>query len=128
MENDNKIKWILIAICAVVVALLVVIFVSSSKSVRIKKVEKFTAQVEQEYMEYSDSDLEKAKAKFDKLVAKAEKKELAGDEERHLNQLKGECKGYFALAKARILLQNFHDDLDEAGDDVKDAVKNLTDN
>lgn len=121
----RKSKILLIATACVAIALAIVLIVSNSTSSRIKKVEKFTAKVAQEYTSYSASDLEKSQAKFDKIVSKAEKKELAGDQKRYVNQLKMECKGYFAHAKAKLILKDFNETLDEAGDDVKDAIENL---
>ena len=97
----------------------------SSKSHKIKNLEKFTAQVEQEYQNYSQSDLDKAQAKFEKYVAKVEKKELSGEETSHVNELKGECKGYFAQAKARLILQDFQNAVEEAGDEVKGVIESL---
>ena len=124
MENKNKLPIIIAALVAVVV-LAVVLLVCSSKSHKIKNLEKFTAQVEQEYQNYSQADLEKSQAKFEKYVAKVEKKKLTGDEKSHVNQLKGECKGYFAQAKARMILQDFNDAVEEAGDEVKGVIESL---
>ena len=98
---------------------------SSCKQSQIKKLEKFTAEVSTQYDGYSNSDLEKAQARFEKVLAKAENNELTGDEQRHVNELKGECKGYFAQAKARLLLEEFNNAVEEAGDEVKGAVKSL---
>ncbi len=98
---------------------------SSCKQGQIKKLEKFTTEVSEHYDGYSNSDLEKAQVKFEKLLATVEKNELTGDEQRHVNELKGECKGYFAQAKARILLDEFNAAVEEAGDEVKGAVKSL---
>ena len=124
MENKNKLPIIIAALVAVVV-LAVVLLVCSSKSHKIKNLEKFTAQVEQEYQNYSQADLEKSQAKFEKYVAKVEKKKLTCDETSHVNQLKGECKGYFAQAKARMILQDFNDAVEEAGDEVKGVIESL---
>ena len=124
MENKNKLPIIIAALVAVVV-LAIVLLVCSSKSHKIKNLEKFTAQVEQEYQNYSQADLEKSQAKFEKYVAKVEKKKLTGDETSHVNQLKGECKGYFAQAKARMILQDFNDAVEEAGDEVKGVIESL---
>ena len=124
MENKNRLPIIIAALVAVVV-LAVVLLVCSSKSHKIKNLEKFTAQVEQEYQNYSQADLEKSQAKFEKYVAKVEKKKLTGDETSHVNQLKGECKGYFAQAKARMILQDFNDAVEEAGDEVKGVIESL---
>lgn len=124
--EQKKMKWIMIAIVAVVAALLVFILVTTSKSARIKKLEKFTLTLEEKHPGYSASDLEKSQAQFEKIVAKVEKKELTGEEVSHVNELKGECKGYFAQAKARLILQDFNNALDEAGDEVKGALKSIT--
>lgn len=122
MKQKNVLLWVLAA--AVVILCLVVVF-TTSKSAKIKKVEKFTAQVEENYQNYSSSDLEKAQAKFEKIVEKVEKKKLTGEEESHINELKGQCKGYFAQAKARLILQDFNKALDDAGDEVKGVIKSL---
>ena len=124
MENKNKLP-IIIAALVVVAILVIIVLVCSSKSHKIKNLEKFTAQVEQEYQNYSQADLEKSQAKFEKYVAKVEKKKLTGDETSHVNQLKGECKGYFAQAKARMILQDFNDAVEEAGDEVKGVIESL---
>ena len=123
MEKKNKI--LVIAAVVAVAVLVIVLLVLSSKSHKVNKLEKFTAQVEQEYQNYSQADLDKAQAKFEKYVAKVEKKELTGDETSHVNELKGECKGYFAQAKARLILQDFNDAVEEAGDEVKGVIESL---
>ena len=124
MENKNRLPIIIAALVAVAV-LVIVLLVLGSKSHKINKLEKFTAQVEQEYQNYSQSDLDKAQAKFEKYVAKVEKKELSGEETSHVNELKGECKGYFAQAKARLILKDFQDAVEEAGDEVKGVIESL---
>ena len=124
MENKSKLPLFIAAI-VVVAVLVIVLLVCSSKSAKIKKLEKFTAQVEQEYQNYSQSDLDKAQASFEKYVAKVEKKELTGEETSHVNELKGECKGYFAQAKARLILQDFQNAVDEAGDEVKGVIESM---
>ena len=103
---------------------MMVLFASCKQS-QIKKLEKFTTEVSTQYDGYSNSDLEKAQVRFEKLLATVEKNELTGDEQRHVNELKGECKGYFAQAKARILLDEFNAAVEEAGDEVKGAVKSM---
>ena len=123
MEKRNKI--FIIAALVVVAVLVIIVLVSTSKSHKIKNLEKFTAQVEQEYQNYSQADLDKAQAKFEKYVAKVEKKELTGEETSHVNELKGECKGYFAQAKARLILQDFENAVEEAGDEVKGVIESL---
>ena len=123
MEKKNK--FLMIAALVVVAALIIVLLVLGSKSHKINKLEKFTAQVEQEYQNYSQADLDKAQAKFDKYVAKVEKKKLTGDETTHVNELKGECKGYFAQAKARMILKDFQDAVEEAGDEVKGVIESM---
>ena len=103
---------------------LMVLF-SSCKQSQIKKLENFTSEVSAQYSGYSNSDLEKAQARFEKLLLNAEKNELTGEEQRHINELKGQCKGYFAQAKARLLLEEFNAAVDEAGDEVRGALKSL---
>ena len=124
MDSKKKIMLVVAALVAVAV-LVIVILVSNSKSHKIKNLEKFTAQVEQEYQNYSESDLEKAQAKFEKLVADVEKKVLSGEERSHVNELKGRCKGYFAQAKARQLIQEFQDKVNDAGDEVRGVIESL---
>ena len=123
MEKKNKI--FIIAALVVVAILVIIVLVFSSKAHKIKNLEKFTAQVEQEYQNYSQADLDKAQASFEKYVAKVEKKELTGDEISHVNELKGECKGYFAQAKARLILQDFQNAVEEAGDEVKGVIESM---
>ena len=124
MENKSKLPLVIAAL-VVVAVLVIVLLVLSSKSHKINNLEKFTAQVEQEYQNYSQADLDKAQAKFEKYVAKVEKKELTGEETSHVNELKGECKGYFAQAKARLILQDFQNAVEEAGDEVKGVIESL---
>lgn len=124
MENKNKLP-IIIAALVVVAILVIIVLVCSSKSHKIKNLEKFTAKVEQEYQNYSQADLDKAQAKFEKYVAKVEKKELSGEETSLVNELKGECKGYFAQAKARLILQDFQNAVEEAGDEVKGVIESM---
>ena len=123
MEKRNKI--FIIAALVVVAVLVIIVLVSTSKSHKIKNLEKFTAKVEQEYQNYSQSELDKAQASFEKYVAKVEKKELTGEETSHVNELKGECKGYFAQAKARLILQDFQNAVEEAGDEVKGVIESM---
>ena len=123
--GNKKTQSFIIAAVAALVVLIVVLLLSNGKSAKIKKLEKFTAQVEQEYQNYSESDLEKAQAKYEKYIANVEKKELTGDETAHVNELKGTCKGYFAQAKARLILQDFQDAVNEAGDEVKGVIESL---
>ena len=124
MENKSKLPLVIAAL-VVVAVLVIVLLVLSSKSHKINNLEKFTAQVEQEYQNYSQADLDKAQAKFEKYVAKVEKKELTGEETSHVNELKGECKGYFAQAKARLILQDFQNAVEEAGDEVKGVIESM---
>ena len=122
---EKKSKIIMIVALVALVVLVVVLLACNSKSAKIKKLEKFTATVEQKYQGYSESDLEKAQAKFEKYVANVEKKELTGEETSHVNELKVECKGYFAQAKARLILKDFNDAVNEAGDEVKGVIESL---
>ena len=124
MENKNKLP-IIIAALVVVAILVIIVLVCSSKSHKIKNLEKFTAKVEQEYQNYSQSELDKAQASFEKYVTKVEKKELTGEETSHVNELKSECKGYFAQAKARLILQDFQNAVEEAGDEVKGVIESM---
>jgi len=124
MENKKTLSIVIASVVALAV-LIIILLVCNSKSAKIKKLEKFTAQVEQEYQNYSQSDLEKAQAKFEKYVANVDKKELNGEETSHVNELKGECKGYFAQAKARLILKDFQDAVEEAGDEVKGVIESL---
>ena len=124
MENKSKLPLVIAAL-VVVAVLVIVLLVLSSKSHKINNLEKFTAQVEQEYQNYSQADLDKAQASFEKYVAKVEKKELTGEETSHVNELKGECKGYFAQAKARLILQDFQNAVEEAGDEVKGVIESM---
>ena len=124
MENKKTLSIVIAAVVALAI-LIIILLVCNSKSAKIKKLEKFTAQVEQEYQNYSQSDLEKAQAKFEKYVANVDKKELNGEETSHVNELKGECKGYFAQAKARLILKDFQDAVEEAGDEVKGVIESL---
>ena len=124
----KKSKVIMITALAALIVFIAALLISNSKSSKIKKLEKFTAQVEQEYQNYSASDLEKAQAKFDKYVMKVEKKDLTGEETTHVNELKGECKGYFAQAKAHLILQDFNKAVDEAGDEVKGVIESMKKN
>ena len=123
----NKTMPLIILVLAVILALLIVILVSTSTGHKIKKLDKFADLVEQEYTQYSASDLEKAQAKFEKLVAKVEKKELKGEQQSQVNELKGRCKGYFAQAKARMILEDFKNAVDEAGDEVKGVIESMKD-
>ena len=122
---EKKTKMMMIAALVALVVLVVVLLACNSKSAKIKKLEKFTATVEQQYQGYSESDLEKAQAKFEKYVANVEKKELTGEETSHVSELKGQCKGYFAQAKARLILKDFNDAVNEAGDEVKGVIESL---
>jgi len=115
---------IIIAVLAVAVAV-IVLLVYNSKSSKISRLEKFTAQVEQEYSNYSESDLEEAKAQFEKCVAAVEAEDLNGEERAKVNQLKGECKGYFVQARANQIIQNFENELNDAGDEVKGVIESM---
>ncbi len=120
-------KPLVLTILVFILLLVLGILISSSKPAKIHRLTKFTQQVAKEYVNYSTSDLEKAEAKFDKLIRKIEKKDLNGKQTEKVQELKGECQGYFTQAKARIILQNHQNALDAAGPAVKDAVKSLMD-
>ena len=119
----NKTMPLIILVLAVILALLIAILVCTSTGHKIKNLEKFANLVEQQYTQYSASDLEKAQAKYEKLVAKVEKEELSGEQQSQVSELKGRCRGYFAQAKARMILEDFKNAVDEAGDDVKDLIE-----
>ncbi|MBR4135991.1 MAG: hypothetical protein IKU03_06255 [Bacteroidales bacterium] len=121
----NKTTICMIAVLAIIVAILLAILITSSKGYKIKKLEKFTNLVEQKYDTYSAVDLEKAQAKYEKLVKKVEKKELSGEDQILISELKGRCKGSFAQAKARLILEDFKNAVDEAGDDVKGVIESM---
>lgn len=121
----NKLSYCVIAVLAVVVALLLAILITSSKGYKIKKLEKFANMVEQKYDTYSATDLEKVQAKYEKLVKKVEKKELSGEDQSRVSELKGRCRGYFAQAKARLIMEDFKNAVDEAGDEVKGVIESM---
>ena len=106
-------------------ALLLAILITSSKGYKIKKLEKFANMVEQKYDTYSATDLEKVQAKYEKLVKKVEKKELSGEDQSRVSELKGRCRGYFAQAKARLIMEDFKNAVDEAGDEVKGVIESM---
>ena len=56
---EKKTKMMMIAALVALFVLVVVLLACNSKSAKIKKLEKFTATVEQQYQGYSESDLEK---------------------------------------------------------------------
>lgn len=118
-------KPLVVTILIAIVVLVLAILISSSKPAKIHRLSKFTQRVEQEYTSYSSSDLEKAEAKFEKYVSKLDKCELNGKQETKVNELKGECRGYFTQARARIILQDFKNAVDAAGAEVKGAIKSL---
>lgn len=117
---------IITAIIAIVI-LVLVILVGTSKPMRIHRLVKFTAQVEKEYMHYTDKDLDKAKAQYEKYVRKIERCELNEKQQSKVNELRGECNGYFTQAKAMIILQDFQNAVNAAGDEVKGAIKSMSD-
>ncbi len=122
--KKNK-KPLIITILVVLLALIISILVCSSKGYKIHKLEKFTDKVEQEFSNYSPTDLDKAQAKFEKLVKRVEKKNLSGDDLTKVNTLKGNCKGYFAQAKARMILKEFQENVNAAGDEVKGIIESM---
>ena len=124
-QKKKNYKAIILATIIVVVALVLAILIMSSKPVKIHKLSKFTKSVEQEYATYSTSELEKAEAKFEKYVKKLDKCELNGRQEEKVNNLKVECRNYFTQAKARIILQDFQNAVDAAGDEVKGAINSM---
>ncbi len=124
MEEKNRLPWIIAAVVAVAI-LVAIVLISNGKSAKIKKLEKYTAKVEQEYQNYSESDLEKAQVKFEKYVANVEKKDLDGEERAHVNELKGQCKGYFAQARAHQIMREFENTVNDAGDEVKGVIESM---
>ncbi|MBR6332971.1 MAG: hypothetical protein IKR77_01075 [Bacteroidales bacterium] len=119
----NKTMPLIIVALVAILVILIAILVSTSTRHKINKLDKFANLVEQQYTQYSASDLEKAQAKYEKLVAKVEKEELSGEQQAQVSELKGRCRGYFAQAKARMILEDFKNAVDEAGDDVKDLIE-----
>ncbi|MCQ2283972.1 MAG: hypothetical protein MJZ57_03610 [Bacteroidales bacterium] len=123
----KSIKPLIIAALCAILAIVIIIMIMTSKPVKIKKLEKFTATVEKEYTSYTNEDLDKAVAKYDKIIKKIDKCELNDKQSSKVNELRGECNGYFAQAKGRIILDEFNKALDAAGDEVKGVVKSMTD-
>lgn len=127
VKEQKSRKPLIITILILVLLLILTILVTSSKPYKIHKLKKLTSTVEQEYTTYTNEDLDKAVAKYDKIVKKLDKCELNDKQASKVNELRGECNGYFAQAKGRIILEDFNRALDAAGDEVKGVVKSLTD-
>lgn len=121
-------KPLIITILILVLLLVLAILITSSKPYKIHKLKKLTATVEQEYTTYTTEDLDKVVAKYEKIVKKLDKCELNDKQASKVSELRGECNGYFAQAKGRIILEDFNRALDAAGDEVKGVVKSMTDN
>lgn len=110
----------LLVVAAIVVA---VIFVfQNSPSSQVAKLEKFTATVEQEYENYSQTDLDKALDEYNEISGKIDEDKLSDAERKQVSRLRGECNGYFAKAKGRLVL----DQLRSAGETVKGVVDAVT--
>lgn len=123
-KKKNR-KPLIIAILIAVLILVLAILIGTSKPMKIHKLVKFTEEVSNEYTSYTDEELDKASAKFEKYVNKIEKEELNDKQRSKVNELIGECHGYFTQAKARIILQDFQNAVNAAGDEVKGAIKSM---
>lgn len=123
-KKKNR-KPLIIAILIAVLILVLAILIGTSKPMKIHKLVKFTAEVEKEYMNYTTEDLDKTVAKYEKLMKRIEKEELNDKQSSKVNELRGECHGYFTQAKARIILQDFQNAVNAAGDEVKGAIKSM---
>lgn len=121
-------KPCIIACIVAVVVLVLAFLIMRSTPMKIHKLAKFTKQVEAEYAQYSNSELEKATAKFEKKIARLEERELNGRQEEKVRDLKMECINYFAQAKARLILQEYNSAVDKAGEKVKDAIESMRGN
>lgn len=126
-KKKNR-KPLIIAILIAVLVLVLAILIGTSKPMKIHKLVKFTAEVEKEYMNYTTEDLDKTVAQYEKLIKRIDKEELNDKQSSKVSELRGECNGYFAQAKGRIILEDFNRALDAAGDEVKGVVKSMTDN
>lgn len=119
-------KQFIIAGLIVIVILILAILISSSKPMKIHKFVKFTEQVEKSYPTYTEEELDKAVAKYEKISGKIEKCDLNDRQQEKVSGLKRDCHEYFTQAKGRIILQKFQSELDAAGQEVKDAVKSMS--
>lgn len=116
-------KLLTLIILVGIVFALIFVFKSNSPAGQVRKLQKFTAQVEQEYVDYSQDDLDKAIAEYKVISENIDETKLSDDDKKLVSRLRGECNGYFAKAKGRLVL----DKLKNAGDTVKgviDAFKN----
>lgn len=119
-------KHLILACIILAVILILAILISTSKPMRIHKFVKFTEQVEKDYPSYTEEDLDDALAKYEKISKKLEKCEFNDKQKDKVFELKRDCHEYFTQAKGRIILQKFQSELDAAGQDVKDAVKSMS--
>ena len=110
----------LLVVAAIVVVTIFVLMNNSSSQVR--KLEKFTATVEQEYETYSQSDLDKAVAEYNKISDNIDESKLSDAEKKQVSRLRGECNGYFAKAKGRLVMEQLHN----AGETVKGVIDAVT--
>lgn len=123
-KKCNRKHCIVAGLIAVVVLVLAFLILRSTP-MKIHKLAKFTKQVEADYAQYSNSELEKATAKFEKQLTRLNKRELNGRQEEKVRDLRNECISYFAQAKARLILQEYNSAVDAAGEAVKDAIKSM---
>lgn len=126
---SKKCRKAMIYSCIIVVlALVLFILVSRSTPMRIHRLAKLTKQVEANYAQYSNAELDKATAQYEKFVNRIEKRELNEKQIEKVRDLKATCLACFTQAKARLLLQEFNSKVDDAGESVKDAIESMRGN
>lgn len=89
----------------VVAAIIFVFFCVKNSSSPVDKLEKFTANVEQEYDNYDQDALNKTIADFNEIVESIDASKLSDTEKLKVTNYKGRCKTYFAKAKARLVVE-----------------------
>lgn len=112
-------KKLLKLIIVIAIALVIVfVFMNNSTSSQVKKLQKFTANVEQEYDTYTQTELDEAMADYKKISEKIDESKLTDLEKKQVSKLRGECNTYFAKAKGRLMM----DKLKDAGATLKGVV------
>ncbi len=114
-------KLLTLIILVGIVLAVIFVFKNNSPASQVRKLQKFTAQVEQEYMDYTQTDLDKALADYKVLSENIDESKLTDDDKKLVSRLRGECNGYFAKAKGRLVL----DKLKDAGETVKGVINSF---
>lgn len=94
----------LFVVIAIAIAIIFV-FINNSSSSQVKKLQKFTADVEEEYENYDAEELDKAVIEYNEISKNIDETKLSDDDKKMVSLLRGKCNTYFSKAKGRLMME-----------------------